>query len=134
MEKSYKALVVGEELQYFQADLLKKWCKTRQGKVIHVLLDDDFKTTAFTAYYFAHVLQVIAEATSHKKTEVHEAMKKKFLQHEYELLGELYHDDVSFRDLLQEKRHDFIMQVMAHWSQEGLTFEDPNLYKLRKLK
>ena len=132
MERSFKALAKDGTLQYFQPDLVKKWLSTRQDKVIHILLDDDFKTTAFTAYYFSHVLEVIAEATAHKKPEVHEEMKKMFLQHDYELLGELYHDDISFRDLLQEKRHEFIMQVMAHWSQKGLTFENPDLFKLRK--
>lgn len=132
-EKSFKALAKHGSLVYQQPDLVAKWLRTREDKIIHVLLDDDFTSSNFVKYYFAHVLDVIDKDTGNfDKEKTHKELKEMFLDKEYELLGEFYHEDVQFRSLLQEKKHEFIHKVMAYFMEQGFQFEDPDVWKQRR--
>lgn len=118
-----------------QADLVKKWLLPREDKIIHVLMDDDFAGTPYERYYWGHVVDVIGSAAGeHSKQKVHNDLKKQFLEQDWELLGQVFHDDTSFRDLCTEKRHEFIDRVISFYSEQGLVFEDPALYKQRRVK
>jgi len=133
-EKSFNFLAKNGELVALQPDLVKKWLTHKEDKIIHCLMDDDFAGSPFESYYWAHVVEIICAASGeHKKSKVHNDLKKQFLEQDWELLGQIFHDDTSFRDLCTEKRHDFINRVISFYSEQRLYFEDPKLWKQRRV-